>query len=101
MTPDEIHTEIIGLPREDLVRFYAAYLHEITIVARDGYDPIAFEHLRQCNETIHRIAGHLNALFDSGNSGGIDSFARMCVIVAEKRGWLGIVERSLKTRART
>ncbi len=100
MNPDELYAEIAGLPREELVKFYAAYLHEITMVAREGYDPIDFEHLRQCNETLHRIAGHLNALFDSGDLGDIGSFARMCISVAENRGWLGIVERALKTRSK-
>jgi hypothetical protein len=51
--------------RAELLTLLAAAITEMTIFGRSRYDgEDAARHLRQTNEAIHRIAGHLRALCD-------------------------------------
>lgn len=93
---DECRSLIVGMATGDRIQFYLAYAHQITITARWSYDELdSVLRLRDCNETLHRLAGHLLEL----QAGRVDaateeSFAGMIVADAESRGWLATLRRS-------
>jgi len=56
---DRMHTS----QRAELLKLLARTITEITILGRDYYDDEdCVDHLRQTNEAIHRLAGHLRDL---------------------------------------
>jgi hypothetical protein len=51
--------------RPELLRLLAAVIAELTVRGRSYYDsPDAVERLRETNEAIHRVTGHLRDLSD-------------------------------------
>jgi hypothetical protein len=53
--------------RQELLAILASAITEITIIGRTHYDDEnSAIHLRQLNEAIHRLSGHLRDLCDPG-----------------------------------
>ncbi|WP_408890838.1 hypothetical protein ACJ2CR_11420 [Myxococcus faecalis] len=88
---------ILVLPEERRPWFYLAYAHQVTIVAREHFLDARVERARRCNETLHRLTGHLARL----HSGEVDtatetSFVKMVVGGADSEGWLSLLESMLQ-----
>jgi hypothetical protein len=53
----------MNAPRESVLRFVASGIHGLTIRAGSFYDePESWGRMRETNEAIHRLSGHLRAL---------------------------------------
>lgn len=92
---DECRSLIVGMSTSGRILFYLTYAHRVTIVAREFYDDLDSLRLRDCNETLHRLAGHLVKLQSIGvDSATEESFAKMIVADAGSRGWLSMLRRS-------
>lgn len=60
-----LDNQLLEVDRATLLRFMAQLIHHLTIHARANYDsPDCPARLREVNESIHRIAGHLRDLLD-------------------------------------
>ena len=57
--------QLAGAPRQQLIRFLASAINELTVAARAAYEPSTPAVLKRCNEAIHRLSGHLVALIDA------------------------------------
>jgi hypothetical protein len=62
----QIAKKLVATERLPAIRFIAAIIHELTVVARGAYDaPNHESEPRAVNEAIHRLSGHLRDLCDS------------------------------------
>lgn len=63
---EQLRARLMNAERPELLRLLAAVIAELTVRGRSYYDsPHAVERLRETNEAIHRVAGHLHDLSDS------------------------------------
>lgn len=76
--------------------FLATYAHEITILARGHFAEKDLESARLCNETLHRVVGHLGTLLRNPTAAVESSFAEMLVAGAIQKGWGEILLRSMQ-----
>ncbi len=79
--------------------FLATYAHEITILARGHFAEKNFESARLCNETLHRLVGHMGSLLRNPAPVVEPSFAEMLVAGAVQKGWGEILLRSMQMSA--
>jgi len=62
---DDIRQRLETIERTNLLRLLSQLIHELTIHARCYYEgPDAIGTMRETNEAIHRISGHLRDLID-------------------------------------
>ena len=59
---DLFRSKLLEVSRPVLLRTLAAAIGELTIEGRGFYEPERFDRLRETNEAIHRVAGHLRDL---------------------------------------
>lgn len=105
---DLCRDRLLGLSQDQVVRAYLVYAHSVTIEARAAYPepepplPVRPDLSRRCNETLHRLTGHLGRLV-SGKSDDQSnrSFAEMVVAGAGQDGCLSILERAIEVATRS
>jgi hypothetical protein len=62
---EQLRARLMNAERPELLRLLAAVIAELTVRGRSYYDsPDAVERLRETNEAIHRVTGHLRDLSD-------------------------------------
>lgn len=76
-----------------------AYGHELTILARMHFSDGEVDGARACNESLHRLMGHLRAQPEDARAQ--ESFIGMTVEVAQRRGWTQILRQALAQAAST
>src|ERR1700742_5243578 len=60
---DNLQTRLFAASREAVLRFIASGIHDLTVRARSFYDePDSHAGMRETNEAIHRLVGHLRDL---------------------------------------
>jgi hypothetical protein len=63
---EQIRKALSTLDRQKLLIFLAASIHALTITARYHYESLeSFEHMREINEAIHRLSGHVRDLLNA------------------------------------
>lgn len=92
---EEIRDGYLTMTMGDRQRFLAAYAHELTILARGHFADRAWEPAGQCNETIHRIVGHLASSREDSDPLAAGSFIDMLIAGAEARGWSWVLHRTM------
>ena len=61
--PDNLSSRLLAAHRPAVLEFIAAAIHGLTIRSRCYYsEPDRFERMREANEAIHRLAGHMRGL---------------------------------------
>lgn len=61
--------DLLAISRPALLGFLGAAINELTVSGRYSYaEPDVAERLRETNEAIHRLAGHLRDLSDPGEA---------------------------------
>jgi hypothetical protein len=62
---DNLKDKLLAAPRARLLRFLASAINLLTVEGRSRYDePSEDDRLKQTNEAIHRLSGHLRDLCD-------------------------------------
>jgi ribonuclease HII len=62
-TASSLRDRLIVAPRDRQLRFLASAIHHFTLMARSGYGtPEPYQLMREVNESIHRLSGHLRDL---------------------------------------
>lgn len=92
-----LRTSFENFTQDTQVLFLCRYIHELTVAARGYFLEQEFERARLCNESIHRIAGHVCfILCGMVPSGANESFVSMLIDGANARGWSSMLERSFR-----
>jgi NAD(P)-dependent dehydrogenase (short-subunit alcohol dehydrogenase family) len=92
---DDFVARVLAMRTTQHVRFLARYGHELTILARVAFLDDDYESARACNETLHRILGHIGAVLTNTDATRDERFARMLVESADQRGRADLLVRSL------
>src|SRR6188768_2185891 len=96
ITLNEVVARFLTLSVSQKQLFLATYASELTILARGHFLDKDYELARQCNESIHRITGHIASLARRPEAAPDESFIDMIVKSAAQKGWGDLVLRSLK-----
>jgi hypothetical protein len=96
ITLDEVASLLVAMPLLQKQLFLASYASEITILARGYFADKNFETARQCNESLHRLSGHMGTLLRKPEAAADANFIAMIVQAAKQKGWGEILIRSLQ-----